>query len=96
MRWNEQEDALKDSVRYFIANQQLSFANGGWCMNDEATTHYMGMIDQTTLGRRFLINELGVIPTVGWQLVLDECFVAVFFRFRAGGDEQMAKDSVVV
>jgi hypothetical protein len=29
-------------------------------------------------------------------LVLDECFVAVFFRFRASGDEQMAKDSVVV
>ena len=29
-------------------------------------------------------------------LVLDECFVSVFFCFRAGGDEQMAKDSVVV
>jgi hypothetical protein len=68
MWWNEQGDAVKDSVRYLIANQQLSFVNGGWCMHDEATTHYMGMIDQTTLGHRFLLNELGVVPTVGWQL----------------------------
>jgi hypothetical protein len=68
MWWNEQNDAVKDSVRYLIANEQLSFANGGWCMHDEATTHYMGMIDQTTLGHRFLLKELGVVPTVGWQL----------------------------
>lgn len=37
-------------------------------MHDEATTHFMGMIDQTTLGHDFLKKELGVIPTVGWQL----------------------------
>jgi alpha-mannosidase len=34
-------------------------------MKDDA---HMGMIDQTTLGHRFLLNELGVVPTVGWQL----------------------------
>ena len=37
-------------------------------MHDEATTHFMGMIDQTTLGHAFLKTELGVVPTVGWQL----------------------------
>jgi alpha-mannosidase len=37
-------------------------------MHDEATTHYMGMIDQTTLGHDFLKSELGVIPSVGWQI----------------------------
>jgi alpha-mannosidase len=37
-------------------------------MHDEASTHYMGMIDQTTLGHAFLKRELGVIPRVGWQL----------------------------
>jgi hypothetical protein len=68
MWWNEQVDAVKDSVRYLLANDQLFFVNGGWCMHDEATTHYMGMIDQTTLGHRFLLEELGVVPTVGWQL----------------------------
>eukprot|EP00980_Cylindrotheca_fusiformis_P014282 scaffold3791_cov137-Cylindrotheca_fusiformis.AAC.9 len=35
---------------------------------DEAATHFIGMIDQTTLGHSFLKRELGVVPTVGWQL----------------------------
>lgn len=37
-------------------------------MHDEAATHYMGMIDQTSLGHQFLLNEFGVVPTVGWQI----------------------------
>jgi hypothetical protein len=68
MWWERQTDAVKDSVRFLVANQQLNFANGGWCMHDKATTHYMGMIDQTTLGHSFLKREFGVIPKVGWQL----------------------------
>jgi len=59
---------VKDDVRYLVANKQLSFANGGWCMHDEAATHFMGMIDQTTTGHEFLKRELGVVPKVGWQL----------------------------
>ena len=68
MWWELQDDTVKDQVRLLIQNQQLSFVNGGWCMHDEAATHFMGMIDQTTLGHRFLKKELGVIPKVGWQL----------------------------
>lgn len=68
MWWNEQSQEVKASVKYLIANNQLSFVNGGWCMHDEATTHFMGMIDQTTLGHQFLKQELNVIPKVGWQL----------------------------
>ncbi len=37
-------------------------------MHDEATTHYASMIDQTTLGHRFLKEEFGFTPRVGWQL----------------------------
>ena len=66
--WNKQNDAMKDTVRFLVANKQLNFVNGGWCMHDEAATHYVGMIDQTTLGHSFLKKELGVIPKVGWQL----------------------------
>jgi hypothetical protein len=51
MWWELQSDAVRDSVRFLIANKQLSFVNGGWCMHDEATTHYMGMVDSTTRGR---------------------------------------------
>jgi len=68
MWWNLQSDDVKANVHYLVKNQQLNFVNGGWCMHDEAATHYMGMIDQTTLGHRFLKKELGVIPKVGWQL----------------------------
>jgi len=60
--------ALKKSLKALIENEQFSFANGGWCMHDEAATHYMGMIDQTTLGHQFLLKELGVVPKVGWQI----------------------------
>jgi len=68
MWWERQTDAVKESVRFLVSNNQLHFANGGWCMHDEATTHFMGMIDQTTLGHAFLKRELGVVPRVGWQL----------------------------
>ncbi|KAL7538827.1 hypothetical protein ACHAXR_008811 [Thalassiosira sp. AJA248-18] len=61
-------DPLKQSLKELIAKKQFSFANGGWCMHDEANTHFMGMIDQTTLGHSFLKKELGVVPTVGWQI----------------------------
>jgi hypothetical protein len=68
MWWEEQSNVWKQRVKDLIANDQLNFANGGWCMHDEAATHYMGMIDQTTLGHAFLKRELGVVPTIGWQL----------------------------
>jgi alpha-mannosidase len=68
MWWERQNDAVKDAVRFLVGNKQLGFVNGGWCMHDEATTHFMGMIDQTTLGHTFLKKELSVVPSVGWQL----------------------------
>ena len=66
--WFRQSETMQAIVRSLIQQGQLNFVNGGWCMHDEATTHFMGMIDQTTLGHDFLQKELGVIPKVGWQL----------------------------
>lgn len=37
-------------------------------MHDEAATHYIDMIDQTTLGHRFIKQEFNVTPRVGWQI----------------------------
>ena len=68
MWWNQQTVEIKDAVRQLVSDGRFAFVNGGWCMHDEATTHFMGMIDQTTLGHAFLKKELGVVPTVGWQL----------------------------
>lgn len=37
-------------------------------MHDEATTHYIDMIDQTTLGHKFIKEEFNVTPRIGWQI----------------------------
>eukprot|EP00455_Lapot_gusevi_P052426 TRINITY_DN7980_c0_g1_i4.p1 TRINITY_DN7980_c0_g1~~TRINITY_DN7980_c0_g1_i4.p1 ORF type:complete len:967 (+),score=440.03 TRINITY_DN7980_c0_g1_i4:73-2973(+) len=66
--WNEQNDNTKDIVRKLVANKQLEFINGGWCMNDEATTYYTDIIDQMTWGHQFLLREFGVTPRVGWHI----------------------------
>jgi len=35
---------LQDQVRELVKNDQLNFVNGGWCMHDEAATHYVAMV----------------------------------------------------
>lgn len=37
-------------------------------MHDEAAVHYIDMIDQTTLGHRFIKQEFGQTPRIGWQI----------------------------
>ena len=68
--WRQQNDAMKSDVQALVANGQLEFINGGWCMHDEAAAHYIDMIDQTTLGHMFIKEQFGEehIPTIGWQI----------------------------
>ena len=51
---------------------RLDIAGGSWTSNDEAVSHYAAMIDQSTLGFRFLKSELRSCPqpAVAWQLDL--------------------------
>eukprot|EP01041_Mallomonas_annulata_P000682 gene682-1305_t len=58
----------KEIVKDLVRRRQLSFMNGGWCMHDEASSHYLSMIDQTSLGHAFLKEEFDFVPTVGWQI----------------------------
>jgi hypothetical protein len=37
-------------------------------MHDEAATHYVDMIDQTTLGHRYIKQQFDVTPRIGWQI----------------------------
>uniref|UniRef100_A0A1I8J3I0 Alpha-mannosidase n=1 Tax=Macrostomum lignano TaxID=282301 RepID=A0A1I8J3I0_9PLAT len=57
-------------VKQLVKNGQLQFALGGWCMDDEATTHYVDIIDQHTQGLRFLNDTFGDCgrPRVAWQV----------------------------
>jgi len=61
-------EATKNNVRDLLARGRLIFVNGGWSMHDEASSHYLSMIDQTTLGHKFLLDEFGFVPRIGWQI----------------------------
>lgn len=66
--WRQQDEKTKALVKDLVKDGRLEFTNGGWCMHDEAAPHYVDMIDQTTLGHKFLMEEFGVAPRTGWQL----------------------------
>lgn len=68
--WSEQHDSLRHVVKGLVNQGRLEFILGGWCMNDEASTHYNAIIDQHTVGFRFLKRNFGdcSIPKIGWQI----------------------------
>lgn len=66
--WSEKNDKIQEVVRKLVDSGQLEFINGGWCMHDEATTHYIDMIDQTTLGHRLIKQQFNKVPRAGWQI----------------------------
>uniref|UniRef100_A0A7N2KY22 Alpha-mannosidase n=1 Tax=Quercus lobata TaxID=97700 RepID=A0A7N2KY22_QUELO len=66
--WRNQGEKIQHVVKQLLSSGQLEFINGGMCMHDEAATHYIDMIDQTTLGHRFIKEEFGIVPRIGWQI----------------------------
>ncbi|KAK2974185.1 hypothetical protein RJ640_021476 [Escallonia rubra] len=66
--WRDQSEAVQSTVKQLVTSGQLEFINGGICMHDEAAPHYIDMIDQTTLGHRFIKEEFNVTPRIGWQI----------------------------
>ncbi|KAG4927436.1 hypothetical protein JHK85_053922 [Glycine max] len=66
--WRQQSKATKIKVKELVNSGQLEFINGGMCMHDEATPHYIDLIDQTTLGHQFIKEEFDKVPRVGWQI----------------------------
>ncbi|KAL3171334.1 hypothetical protein MRX96_013552 [Rhipicephalus microplus] len=68
--WEEQTPEKQASVRALIEEGRLEFAGGGWCMNDEATTHYTATVDEMSLGLRWLNATFGRCgrSRVAWQI----------------------------
>ncbi|XP_077999782.1 lysosomal alpha-mannosidase-like isoform X1 [Glandiceps talaboti] len=61
---------MQETVKMLVNEGRLEFINGGWCMNDEASTHYNAIIDQMTLGFHFLNDTFGECarPRVAWHI----------------------------
>ena len=67
-RWfRDINDEVKEKVRKLIRSGQLEIVLGGWVMPDEASTHYVSVIDQLIEGHQWLIENLGVIPKTSWS-----------------------------
>jgi hypothetical protein len=63
--WHDrQTEKVRNQVQNLVATGQLEFVNGGWCMHDEANTHFIDMIDQTTLGHQYILKQFGKQPKV--------------------------------
>ncbi|CAF1687273.1 unnamed protein product, partial [Adineta ricciae] len=68
--WNEQSNDTRKIVKELVNDGRLEFISGGWCMHDEATTHYNSIIDQHSLGAEFLRDQFGncARPKIAWQI----------------------------
>ncbi|KAH8410113.1 hypothetical protein KR009_006062 [Drosophila setifemur] len=68
--WDEQSETKKTIVKKLVNDGRLQFTNGAWSMNDEAAVNYQSVIDQFTVGLKFLDETFGVCgrPRVGWQI----------------------------
>lgn len=66
--WNEQDSNTQNIVKQLVQSGQLEFINGGYCMNDEADVYYEDSIDQMTFGHKFILDNFGVTPEIGWHI----------------------------
>ncbi|KAH9770254.1 alpha-mannosidase [Citrus sinensis] len=62
------EQAITHGFFALLSFDFLLEINGGMCMHDEAAPHYIDMIDQTTLGHRYIKEQFNVTPRIGWQI----------------------------
>ncbi len=62
---------MRGAVRRLVKGGQLTFVNGGYVQNDEAGSHFVAMIDQTTLGHRSGSLNLQTRPagTAMWRRI---------------------------
>jgi lysosomal alpha-mannosidase len=66
--WFHISKEKQEIVRKLLKNGQLEIINGGWVMNDEACTYYDDIIDQMTLGHKFMLDNLNITTDIGWHI----------------------------
>ena len=66
--WREADADDRARMQSLYAGGQLDFVNGGWSMHDEGAAHAVDMVDQTTVGHKYLKQQFNCTPTIGWQI----------------------------
>lgn len=68
--WEEQDEPTKAVFRRLVAEGQLDFTNGGWCMPDEGSPSYQDMLYNMQKGLRYIEREFGkdARPRVAWSI----------------------------
>ncbi|EDV31827.1 uncharacterized protein Dana_GF14353 [Drosophila ananassae] len=68
--WKVQSETMRQVVRKLVNEGRFEFTGGAWSMNDEASVNYQEVIDQFTVGLKFLNETFGACarPRVGWQI----------------------------
>lgn len=68
MWWKESDPQSREKFRQLVLRGQIEIVTGGWVMNDEANTHYFGMIEQLKSGHEWLKQKLNISPQNGWAI----------------------------
>ena len=57
--WREQNLTIQQKVGQLVRQGRLEFVGGGWTQNDEAVTHYSAILDNLSLGMKFIQDTFG-------------------------------------
>lgn len=68
MWWDRQSDIKKEEVKQLVANGQLELINGGFSSTDEACPYYQDLIENIMVGHKFIQENFGVQPRIGWNI----------------------------
>jgi hypothetical protein len=59
---------MREKVKGLIKSGQLEIINAGWSMHDEATPIYEDLIENMMYGQKWVLEEFGQQPRIGWQI----------------------------
>lgn len=66
--WEEISNSTRQTVLKLLNNGQLDFLLAGYVMNDEACPYYDDLIEQITLGHRFIKSTFNRIVSEAWHI----------------------------
>ena len=61
MWWNEQKPSIQQKVRQLVREGRLEFVGGGYTQNDEAVTQYSAILDNISMGMKFIQDHFGTL-----------------------------------